>query len=229
MKSNRIIIHSSKALTNTEKCLLTLLTKENATKDDVIEFLKHYDIDFEIASTTFLINDLLDRFDIQKSDNPTIPRIRGLSEFFRFQNATILMNHMTNEVIFDTDFILKILYPNTIRPIHSCYQFLEKEEFVSLAGMKFANKLINGAKKVKMLNKEFLIPPEQYLLDIIYLGLYRSIKYNKNRENAICYIYDIYRYCNEMKLTNELQFSIQKTEIRHMFGRVKRWFLKLIN
>lgn len=216
------------SLSDTERKLLFLLTDGNATKKDAVDFLVYYDIDNETAVSTFLLNDVMAKFQLQGLDCPAISRIKGVANFYRFQNVTALMQLMANEPVLDVDLVLKLRFPDDIRPFTPLNVFLNKRRFRGVVGMIHANKVLKKLVPVKMQNKVYLIPEDIFLPDMVYAGLYRSLQYEHNRSNAVCYLYDLYRYFPDSRPSGELCFSIFIVEIRHILGRIKRWILNLM-
>lgn len=225
MKRNKLIADALAMLTDTERKLLCLLTEETATGEEVIDFLNHYEINGESAVSTFLINDLLDKYRLQEYDIPSIPRIRGVSEFYRFQNATAIMRQPADEPFVDIDLYLKIKYPDDIRPFPTFQVFLDRKGLVYLTGRKYADKVLNRLEPAELQNKEYFIPEDSFLPDIVYMGLYRSVRYKQNKAGTLCYLYDRHRYCSGKKPSLALRLSLLKQNIRHRLGRVKRWLL----
>lgn len=226
MKSNRIFKRAFSELTDTERELFFLLTGEKTTRENVIDFLHKYKIDEEPSVSTFFINDLLNRFQLQEEESPFIPRIRGVATFFRFQNATALMHQPGGELITDPDLILKIRFQDEIRPFPASQAVLDQNVLKHLAGTGYRNRISKETVSVRLKNREYLIPKDSFLPDILYLGLLWAIRYGQNKNNVLCYLYDIYRYCEGKKPSKWVRFSALKMELRHKAGRIKRWRLR---
>lgn len=229
MFSNWIRKYAYKKLTDAERELYDLLTQDKCGKSEVLGFLQRYDIDHETAVTTYFINFLLDRFQLSEADHPSIPRIRGVAAFFRFQNATALMKLPTNEIITDVDLALRIRYSKDIRPFSAVQSFSNQNSFRKLFAGSYVKKALKCPVTVKMQNKEYRLPADKYLPILLYGWLYRACRYRYNRNAVICYLYDIWRYCDDYKPGIGLYRSLGKMELRHWGGTVKRWFLKSKN
>lgn len=226
MQNNRIIEKAIATLTESERKLIWLLTNEKICKKDVLSFLTSYDIDNETAVTSFLINELLDRFEIEAGESECVPRIRGLKEYFRFHNISAVMKCPTGQTLLDVDLYLKLRYPNEIRPFTSLDGVISKERFSSLFGCYYTKKILSTLKPVRLQNREYLIPDDYYLADIVTLGLYYSMYCGGSAAKTICYIYDMYRYCSDKNTTAGLKLIIVRKSIRHKLRRLKRWLLK---
>ncbi|MDO5449145.1 MAG: hypothetical protein Q4F70_06020 [Clostridia bacterium] len=226
MISSKTVKNALASLSDTERQLLFLLTKKEAEKEEVIDFLKHYDIESKSSVSTFLLNELLDRFQMQNGDDPSIPRIRGVADFYRFQNATAIMQKQGDEAILDADLVLKIRYPDQIRPFAASQGFLDRGSLTRIAGKSYADKVLKKLEPVKLHNKVYSIPEESILPDLIYLGLYRSSELKQNTCNTICYMYDAYRYCAGKKPGICLRMAILTKEMQHKAGQVIRWLLR---
>lgn len=226
MKNSRIVKQALSALTATERELFSLLAKDDLRKDEVTGFLDRYKIDDESSVSTFLINDLLDKCHLQESDHSSVPRIRGVSAFYRFQNATALMRLPADEVIADLDLFLKIRFPDEVRPFPAAQARFDRAGLIATTGKACAEKVFSGPVPVKLQNREYLIPDDRFLPDIVFLGLYLALHRGRNRQNLLCYLYDVYRYCPDRKPRFGLRFSVCKKKIRHRLGRVKRWLFR---
>ena len=229
MKSKKIINKAFSSLSKKEQELFNLLNSSDLTKENVLIFLNDYDIESESASISFLINELIDRFDINEADSPLIPRIKGLKEYFHFNNATALMNRKDEEVILDLNLYLKIQHPEVTRPFSVKTTFLTKEYLEFFFGKKYIKKLIDNSIKVKFQNKEFSIPEEKHLNDIIFIGLFLAATYQMNESNTLSYLLDVNRYCKDLKISGTLSRKITFKNIRHKLGGIKRWNSKQKN
>lgn len=225
MMSSKIAGRAFSALSGTEREVLSLLTAEKGTKEEFLGFLARYDIDNQASETTFLLNELLDRYRLQASDDPIIPRVRGLADFYRFQNATALMRQPANEAVVDADLYLKLRFPDDIRPFSALQPFLSREELKSIAGGRYAALLLKNTVSVDLHNNGYRIPEDRFMPDMIFLALYRSLRAGGNKRSTVCYLYDLYRYCPDKKPGLLLRFSILKKQLRRKAGGIKRWLL----
>lgn len=226
MKNNRIIKAALATLTESERKLVWLLTHESARREDVLSFLSCYDIDNESAVSSFLINDLLDRYGIEATESECVPRIRGLKEYFHFHNTTALMKCPAGQTLLDVDLYLKHRYPNEIRPFTALDGFISAERFSALFGRRYTKSILETAKTVGVQNRQYLLPDDRYTADIVTLGLYYSLRWEGSASRTVCYIYDMYRYCSDKKPTIRARALIVRKSIRHKLGRIKRWLLK---
>lgn len=226
MISRKLLNDALSALTDTERKLIDLLTRSDVVKEEAAGFLKQYDIDRESSVATFLLNDLLDRFSLGETDSPSVPRIRGLTDFYRFQNATAMMRRPPDTVTVDADLLLRIRHPDTVRPFGAAHPFMDEKGLAGLIGKKRAGRILKDPEPVRLMNRAYLVPKERYVAEIIYLELYRALRYGQAGCNLICYVYDVYRYCEGKKPEIGFDAAILKINLRHKLGKVKRWLLK---
>ena len=196
MKNNIIIRQASEALTNGERELLFFLTDRTAKKQDIISFLNRYDIDQESAASSFLMNELIDRFCLEEQDSPIIPRIKGLKNFFHFHNAAVMARLSSDEVILDPDLYLKIRFPDKVRPFTMMETFLSKRDSYDLFGGKFTDRLLSDTVLIKVQRNVFTVPDEKHLLDMLYFRLYLSLRVSQRGGDLLLYLYDLDRYCS---------------------------------
>lgn len=226
MKTNFLFYPAKKHLSKTEKRLLSLLTASSIEKKDVLDFLKSYDIDNEKASDTFLINELLDRFSLSTSDDPGIPRIKGVKEFYRFHNINALQAIPELSEIYDVDLFLRITNKDTVRPFTSDDVFFDKKQFYAFFGKAYAGKYTASLREIKSSNKTLLLPEEKYLTDMLYVRIYYSLIYKEKAFNYTCYLYDILRYTRKKAPGISVYFFIIRRSIRHFMGNLLRIFLR---
>ena len=224
MKEINILDSALSSLSDTERQLLSLL-KTQTTKNEVISFINNYHIEDEPSVSTFLLNELMDKYQIQRAEVLESPRIRGLVAFFRFQNVTAIMQY-PDEKILDADMALKIKYPDVIRPFSAKKGFLDQRLLRNLAGKRYTKTVLNRLVPTKLQNKVYLISTDDVLLDLIYLEIYRSLQNGQNKDSIILHIYDLHRYYTDRKPSVALRLSLIKMRLRHFLGRIKRWALK---
>lgn len=226
MRSNRIIRQAFKTLTDGEKELFSLLTGKATEKQDVITFLNHYDIDNEAAASSFLINELLDRFGPDEQDSPIIPRIRGLKEYFHFHNAAVMARIPSGETIVDHNLYLKIMHPDEVRPFTSVDRLMSRNDYDSIFGKGLAVRLLKDAVSTGIQTKEFIIPEERHLVEIINLELFLALADNSDTGSLLTSLYDMERYCKDEKPGAYVAGLLAVRGVRRRLGRVKRWLLR---
>lgn len=224
MKSKNIFDKAYSSLNETEKKFFSLLTNNEITKNEISSFLSTYDIDNQTASTSFLINILLEKYDFEAIDNPIIPRIKGLKDYFKFHNLTSLSRINKNESVVDIDLYLKLNNCGDIRGFSSKDSMLNESKFIRFVGKKYSSKVLAS---VKLNQDDYKLPGEAFLIDLLYLKLFLSITYSNNSQNIICYLYDIYKFGKEKEISKELATILDRKMLRHKIGGIKRWVLHL--
>lgn len=226
MLKDLLLKKAIKYLTATEKELLGLLTAPDHTKADILNFLHGYDIDSEKASDTFLINELLERYDISEEESPLIPRIKGVKEFYRFHNINALKTLTGNAQIYDVDLFLRLTNKDTVRPFTPNDILLNDKNLSDLLGHTYAGKITNSLRDIKTANNTFRLPDEKYLTDLLFIRIYYSIIYKELDFNYACYIYDILRYSGNTCPGINVYFFIIRRSTRHFFGYIYHKFFK---
>lgn len=227
MKNKRIIKAALAALTESERRLLQLLTNDSAGREDVLSFLAGYDIDNETAVSSFLINELLDRFGIGAAESELVPRIRGLKEYFRFQNAAAVMQTPCGTVITDADLYLKLRYPDEIRPFTAQDAAGQRGEWIPcIYGASYTKRLLHSARAVTVQQREYMLPEERYLPDLLLHKLKCAAQGGDSSGRALCWLYDMHRFCGSSGRTVYASLGIGMEIAGHLAGRIKRWLLK---